>query len=84
MLKGYKVLVTHVSEMLQNLYGSVIITTNKSFDSWGDIFTDLLLASAIIDKIVHYFTVIHINGPILDYFTFLKVVNQNISRDLKK
>ena len=33
--------------------GSVIITTNKSFDSWGDIFADSILASAIIDRIVH-------------------------------
>lgn len=111
-LKGYKVLFTQVSEMLQNLYfskadnsyynklnyylapdllildelgfkkipaysaddffeviskryekGSVIITTNKSFEAWGEIFADPVLASAIIDRIVHYSTVIHINGP---------------------
>ena len=111
-LKGYKVLFTQVSEMLQNLYfskadnsyygklnyylspdllildelgfkkipaysaddffeviskryekGSVIITTNKKFEAWGEIFADPVLASAIIDRIVHYSTVIHINGP---------------------
>lgn len=43
--------------------GSVIITTNKSFEAWGEIFTDPVLASAIIDRIVHYSTVIKINGP---------------------
>ena len=43
--------------------GSVIITTNKSFDSWGDIFADPVLASAIIDRIVHYSTIINIKGP---------------------
>jgi DNA replication protein DnaC len=43
--------------------GSVIITTNKSFEAWGEIFADPVLASAIIDRIVHYSTVIHINGP---------------------
>ncbi|MBU1152495.1 ATP-binding protein [bacterium] len=42
--------------------GSVIITTNKAFEQWGDIFTDNILASAIIDRIVHYSTVIKING----------------------
>jgi len=42
--------------------GSVIITTNKSFDSWGDIFADPVLASAIIDRIVHYSTIINIKG----------------------
>jgi len=29
--------------------GSVIITTNKTFEQWGDIFTDNVLASAILD-----------------------------------
>ena len=42
--------------------GSVIITTNKSFEEWGDIFSDNILASAIIDRVVHHSTVIKING----------------------
>ncbi|GAH86544.1 unnamed protein product, partial [marine sediment metagenome] len=42
---------------------SVIITTNKSFEQWGDIFTDNILASAILDRVVHYSTIIKINGP---------------------
>jgi len=42
--------------------GSVIITTNKSFEEWGDIFADSILASAIIDRIVHHSTVIKVNG----------------------
>lgn len=43
--------------------GSIIITTNKDFEHWGDIFTDNTLASAILDRIVHYSTIIKINGP---------------------
>ncbi|MBU0477525.1 IS21-like element helper ATPase IstB [bacterium] len=43
--------------------GSLIITTNKSFEHWGDIFTDNTLASAILDRIVHYSTIVKINGP---------------------
>ena len=43
--------------------GSVIITTNKAFEQWGDIFSDNIFASAIIDRIAHYSTVIKINGP---------------------
>lgn len=42
---------------------SVIITTNKSFESWGDIFADPVLASAIIGRVVHYSAVTKINGP---------------------
>lgn len=112
LMKGYKVLFTQVSEMLNNLNaakadnsyyqkvnyylgyellildelgfkkmpsysaddffeiisrryekGSVIITTNKSFENWGDIFQDHILAAAILDRIVHYSTIIKINGP---------------------
>lgn len=43
--------------------GSIIITANKSFEQWGDIFTDSILASAIQDRIVHYSTIMKINGP---------------------
>lgn len=42
--------------------GSVIITTNKSFEEWGDIFADNILASAIIDRVVHHSTVVRVNG----------------------
>lgn len=42
--------------------GSVIITTNKAFEQWGDIFADPILASAILDRIVHYSFVFKING----------------------
>jgi len=43
--------------------GSIIITTNKSFEQWSDIFADNILASAILDRIVHHSTVFKINGP---------------------
>jgi len=43
-------------------HGSVIITTNKPFEQWGEIFTDNVLSSAILDRIIHYSEVIKING----------------------
>lgn len=42
--------------------GSLLITTNKPFDKWGDIFSDNTMASAILDRVVHHSTVIKING----------------------
>ncbi|MFH1823880.1 MAG: IS21-like element helper ATPase IstB [Candidatus Firestonebacteria bacterium] len=42
--------------------GSTIITTNKIFEQWGEIFADNILASAILDRVVHYSTIIKING----------------------
>ncbi|MEA3280144.1 MAG: IS21-like element helper ATPase IstB [Thermodesulfobacteriota bacterium] len=41
---------------------SLIITTNKSFENWDEIFSDHTLASAILDRIVHYSTIFKING----------------------
>ncbi len=41
--------------------GSLIITTNKPFEQWSDIFAEQTLAQAILDRIVHYSTVIKIN-----------------------
>lgn len=43
--------------------GSVIITTNKPFEQWGDIFADNILAEAILDRIVHHSVLFKINGP---------------------
>ena len=111
LMKGYKVLFSHVSEMLKTLHSSkadnsyyqkvshylapdllildelgfkkipnysaddffeiiskryeknsIIITTNKPFEQWGEIFSDNILASAIIDRVVHYSIIVKING----------------------
>lgn len=43
--------------------GSIIITTNKAFEQWSDIFDDNVLTSAILDRIVHHSTIFKINGP---------------------
>ncbi len=43
--------------------GSIIITTNKPFEDWGDVFSDNILSQAILDRVVHYSTIIKINGP---------------------
>lgn len=42
--------------------GSIILTSNKSFGEWGDIFTDQVLATAILDRLLHYSTTITIRG----------------------
>ncbi len=43
--------------------GSIIITTNRLFEDWVKIFGDQVLASAIIDRLVHYCHIIKILGP---------------------
>lgn len=41
---------------------SLIITSNKSYGDWGEIFADQVLASAILDRVLHHSTTINIRG----------------------
>ena len=41
---------------------STIITTNKSFSKWGELFGDNMIANAILDRLLHHSHVISING----------------------
>jgi IstB-like ATP binding protein len=43
--------------------GSILLTSNKAFSEWGQIFGDDVLASAILDRLLHHCDVISINGP---------------------
>jgi DNA replication protein DnaC len=43
--------------------GSIIITSNKAFSEWGQVFTDEVLATAVLDRLLHHCEVISINGP---------------------
>lgn len=41
---------------------STIITTNQTFNKWGEVFSDTVLANAILDRLLHHSTVINIKG----------------------
>jgi DNA replication protein DnaC len=42
--------------------GSVILTSNRGFGQWGEIFGDTIIATAILDRLLHHCTVINIKG----------------------
>ena len=42
--------------------GSIILTSNRAFDEWGEIFGDEVIAAAIIDRLVHHSHIFHISG----------------------
>lgn len=42
---------------------STIITTNQFFSKWGDIFSDSVIANAILDRLIHHSHIIKITGP---------------------
>ena len=49
-----------ISERYEN--GSIILTSNKSYGQWGEIFGDSVLATAILDRLLHHSTTVNIKG----------------------
>jgi DNA replication protein DnaC len=41
---------------------SIVFTSNKSYGEWGEIFGDHVIASAVLDRILHHCTTINIKG----------------------
>jgi DNA replication protein DnaC len=42
--------------------GATILTSNKSFDEWGEVFGDDVMAGALIDRLVHHCHIVNIRG----------------------
>ena len=55
---------SHLFQVISRRYehGSVILTTNRGVAQWGEIFEDTTVAAAILDRLLHHATVLHIDG----------------------
>ena len=42
--------------------GSIILTSNKGFADWGELLGDTVIATAILDRLLHHSHVINIRG----------------------
>ncbi|VBB09236.1 Hypothetical protein LUCI_4526, partial [Lucifera butyrica] len=42
--------------------GSIILTSNRGIGQWGEVFGDTIIATAILDRLLHHSTVINIKG----------------------
>src|ERR1700680_4581643 len=42
--------------------GSILITSNQSLGAWGEVFGDAVIASAILDRLLHHSITINIKG----------------------
>ena len=54
----------HFFELVAARYehGSIILTSNTSFAQWGNLLGDEILATALLDRLLHHAEVISING----------------------
>ncbi len=43
-------------------HGSILLTSNTSFSAWGELLGDEVLATALLDRLLHHAEVIPING----------------------
>lgn len=65
---GYVPLDQHSAQFLFRLIshryqkGSIILTSNKSYGEWGEVVSDSVLASAMLDRLLHYSTTVNIRG----------------------
>jgi hypothetical protein len=42
--------------------GSMILTSNKSFGEWGELMGDPVLATAVLDRLLHHSHIVNIRG----------------------
>ena len=42
--------------------GSIIVTSNRGFEAWGEILGDAMVAAALIDRLVHHATMVPLKG----------------------
>jgi DNA replication protein DnaC len=43
-------------------HASTVLTSNKSFEEWGEIFGDEMMAAALIDRLLHHCHIVNIRG----------------------
>jgi DNA replication protein DnaC len=42
--------------------GSIIVTSNRGFEAWGEILGDAMVAAALIDRLVHHAHMVTLKG----------------------
>ena len=58
--------------------GAMILTSNRGFSEWGQVFGDLVVATALLDRLLHHATVIQIEGASYRLREHADLVPENI------
>jgi DNA replication protein len=43
-------------------HAATVLTSNKGFEEWGEVFGDEVMASALIDRLAHHCHIVNIRG----------------------
>jgi DNA replication protein DnaC len=43
-------------------HASTVLTSNKGFEEWGEVFGDEVMAAALIDRLLHHCHIVNIRG----------------------
>ena len=49
-------------KILYVITGGLIITSNKAFTEWAELFEDPVLVTALLDRLLHHSVIINIKG----------------------
>lgn len=54
----------HFFQLMSRRYehAATVLTSNKSFEEWGEIFGDEVMAAALIDRLLHHCHIVNIRG----------------------
>jgi DNA replication protein DnaC len=54
----------HFFQLMTRRYehASTVLTSNKSFEEWGEVFGDEVMAAALIDRLLHHCHIVNIRG----------------------
>ena len=58
--------------------GAVILTSNRGFSEWGEVFGDTVVAAALLDRLLHHAIVIEIAGNSYRLREHAKLVPDNL------
>jgi DNA replication protein DnaC len=66
----------HFFQLMSRRYehASTVLTSNKSFEEWGEIFGDEVMAAALIDRLLHHCHIVNIRGQQLPHAAALRAL----------
>jgi DNA replication protein DnaC len=61
---------------------SLLVTANKPFGEWNDVFPDPAMTVAAVDRLVHHATILELNVEVTAHVVDAKVVGDRVGRAL--